>query len=83
MSYGFESQISAFCDNYKFFLNVCQGTFFVIVLWKFDKIKNFFFFFFRAKDERWTTNQSEIFSSVLDKYTHNFFAKLMIKLIAF
>ena len=46
MSPGFENQISAFCDNYiLFYTFFCQGTFYVTVLWKFDKIKNFWLFF--------------------------------------
>ena len=46
MSYGFENQISAFCDNYILFCTFfCQGTFFVTVLWKFNKTKNFWLFF--------------------------------------
>ena len=62
MSYGFENQISAFYGNYIPFCTFsCQGTFFVTVLWKFDKIKNFWLFFSGAKDERRTTNQPEIF----------------------
>ena len=62
MSYGFKKQISAFCNNYILFCTFfCQGTSFVTVLWKFDKIKNFWpFFFFGAKDERRKTNQPEI-----------------------
>ena len=61
MSYSFENQISAFCDDYILFCTFfCHGTFFVTVLWKFDKIKNFWLFFFGAKNERWTTNQHEI-----------------------
>ena len=60
MSYGFENQISAFCDYYiLFFTFFYHGTFFVIALWNFDKIKNFCLFF-GAKDERRTTNQPEI-----------------------
>jgi len=39
----------------------CQGTFFVTVLCKFDKIKDFWLFSFGAKDEHRTTNQPEIF----------------------
>ena len=46
MSYGFENQISAFCNNYILFCTFfCQGTFLVTVLWKFDKIRNFWLFF--------------------------------------
>ena len=45
MSYGFKNQISAFCDYILFCTFFCQGTFFVTVLWKFDKIKNFWLFF--------------------------------------
>ena len=46
MSYGLENQISAFWDNYILFCTFfCQGTFFVNVLRKFDKIKNFWLFF--------------------------------------
>ena len=42
------------------FLSI-QGTFFVTVLWKFDKVKNFWlFFYFGAKDEHRTTNQPEL-----------------------
>ena len=59
MPYGFVNQISSFCDYYILFCTFfCQGTFFVTVLWKFDKIKNFWlFFFFGVKDERRTMNQ--------------------------
>ena len=61
MSYGFNYQISAFCDDYILFCTFfCQGTFFVTILWKFIKINNFWLFFFGAKDERQTTNQPEI-----------------------
>ena len=46
MCYGFENQISAFCDNYILFCTFfCQSSFFVTVLWKFDKIMNFWLFF--------------------------------------
>ena len=46
MSYGFESQISAFCDYYILFCTFfCQGTFLLTVLRKFDKIKNLWLFF--------------------------------------
>ena len=56
-----KNQISAFVDNYILFCTFfCQGTFFKTVLWKFDKIKNFWFILFGAKDERRTTNQPEI-----------------------
>ena len=66
MSYGFENQISAFCDNYILFCTfVYQRTFFVIVLWKFAKIKNFWLFFFalvrRMNESTWN------FLSVLEK----------------
>ena len=47
-------QLQLFCTFF------CKGTFFVTVLWKFDKIKNFWLFFFSAKNERRTTNQREI-----------------------
>ena len=62
MSYGFENQISAFCDYYILFCTFfCQGTFFgpFCKNWKFDKIKNLWLFFFGAKDDRRTTNQPE------------------------
>ena len=61
MSYGFKNQISGFCDNYILFCKFCcQGTFFVTILGKFDKIQDFWFFFVGVKDERRTTNQHEI-----------------------
>ena len=42
MSYGFENQISTFCNNYILFCTFfCQGTFSVTVLWRFDKNANF------------------------------------------
>ena len=46
MPYGFENQISAFCDNYILFcMFFCQDTFFETILWKLDKIKNIWLFF--------------------------------------
>ena len=46
MSYGFENQISAFCENYNLFYKFfCQGTFFVTVLWNLIKVKVFVFVF--------------------------------------
>ena len=46
MSSGFQNQVSAFYDNYILFCTFfCQSTFFVTVLSKFDKIKNFWLFF--------------------------------------
>ena len=46
MSYGFKNQISEFCDSYILFCTFfCHGTFFVTVLSKFDKIKDFWLFF--------------------------------------
>ena len=60
MSYGFENQISAFCDNYILFCTCfCQGTFFVTVLQNLIKLR-IFGFFFGTKDKSRTTNQLEI-----------------------
>ena len=64
MSYGFENQISTFCNNYTLF---CMFFFKALSLQPFCedliKIRIFGFFFFDAKDERRITNQREIFCS--------------------
>jgi len=45
MSYGFENQISTFCDNYILFCTFfCQGTFFVTVCENLIKLRIFDFF---------------------------------------
>ena len=63
---SFENQVSAFCDNYILFsMFFCQGTFFVIVLWKFDRIKNFWlYFFFGAKDGKIPTKVLKLLQEV-------------------
>ena len=49
MSYNFKNQISAFfldvTTTFFFSIFFCQDTFFVTILWKFDRIKNFRLFF--------------------------------------
>ena len=58
--YGFENQISVFCDNYIFFARFSVKA--LCLLPFCENLKKLrIFFFFGAKDERRTPNQPEIF----------------------
>ena len=68
MSYVFRNQISTFYDNCILFCTFfCQGTFYVTILWKFDKIKNFWLFFLWCEGCALSNELIWNFLSVLEK----------------